>query len=167
MIWDWELVVLAFALGLGIGFLITWQMLPSNERNRELEKELDAARAELTAYRDKVTQHFQTSATLFEDMNERYRAVYQHLASSAQELCTERPEGLQLDADAIVHLPTSARDEADDATKKIPPVSTLERERISEDGNSYRGDAPNIPELTEEVDAANKFARDKGASTTR
>ncbi len=155
MIWDWELGVLAFALGLGIGFLITWQMLPSSERTRELEKELDAARAELTTYRDKVTQHFQTSATLFDDMHERYRAVYQHLASSAQELCTERPESLQMDAEAMTRLPTHPDDNnAASISPQTPPVSTVAREHASDDDDSYLGDAPNIPELTDEVDVA-------------
>ena len=148
MIWDWELGVLAFALGLGIGFLLTWQMSPSSERIRETEKELNAARAELVAYRDKVTQHFQTSATLFEDMHERYRAVYQHLASSAQELCTERPEGLHLDLDAIAHLPITPRNAAAGAADiEAPPAPILERERHRDDDDSYLGDAPNIPEL--------------------
>lgn len=166
MIWDWELCVLAFALGLGIGFLLTWQMSPNSERIREAEKQLDAARAALIAYREKVTQHFQTSATLFEDMNERYRAVYQHLASSAQELCAERPEGLHMDLDAVAHLTTTPRTDVADATDaETPPVSTLERERPEADDDSYLGDAPNIPELTEEVEVPMGVEVDKKTST--
>ena len=69
MIWDWEFGLLTFALGIGVGFLLTWRIAPHGDRIRELEQELATARAELAAYRDKVSQHFQTTATLFEDMN--------------------------------------------------------------------------------------------------
>lgn len=166
MIWDWELGVLTFALGLGIGFLLTWQMAPRNDRIRELEKELDAVRTELMTYRDKVNQHFQTSATLFEDMTERYRAVYQHLASSAQELCIERPDGLHMNFDAVARLPVAPRnDAADTADVETPPATALEGDHPADDDDSYLGDAPNIPELTEEVDVPIGANADKKTST--
>ncbi len=163
MIWDWELGVLAFALGLGLGFLLTWQMAPRNDRVHELEKELDAARAELVAYRDKVNLHFQTSATLFEDMTERYRAVYQHLAGSAQELCAEQPPALQMDVNTAARLPTPAR--VDDSAT-TPAAAAPERKPMAAADHSYLGDAPHIPELTDEVDVPVSVSADKSPPTT-
>ena len=163
MIWDWELGVLAFALGLGLGFLLTWQMAPRNDRIRELEKELDAARAELVAYRDKVNLHFQTSATLFEDMTERYRAVYQHLASSAQELCAVQPPALQMDVNTSARLATPAQ--VVDAGDASSATAAPERNAMTAADDAYLGDAPHIPELTDEVDVPVSVSADKTPPT--
>ncbi len=174
MIWDWELGVLTFALGFGVGLLVTWQMAPRNDRIRELEKELETTQAELVSYRDKVNLHFQTTATLFEDMTERYRAVYQHLASGAQELCAEQPAALQVDLDAQARLiPTpsadshaeSAATDTDAAAEDL--AGTASRPPASGTADNY-GDAPNIPELTEEIDVtADADDRRRTAGATR
>ncbi|MBI5039840.1 MAG: YhcB family protein [Gammaproteobacteria bacterium] len=144
MIWDWEFGLLTLALGIGVGFLLTWRIAPRGDRIRELEQELASARAELAAYNDKVNQHFQTSAALFEDMTERYRAVYQHMASSAQTLCAQRPPALHLDLPASPRLNQPAH-----TTEADTPAPTADMDTYDED--TYLGDAPHIPELTEEV----------------
>lgn len=157
MIWDWEFGLLTFALGIGVGFLLTWRIAPRGDRIRDLEQELASARAELAAYRDKVNQHFQTSAALFEDMTEHYRAVYQHMASSAQTLCAEQPPALQLDLNAPTRLtpptPTTVAD--------VPATVTTVASSASDDEDNYLGDAPNIPELTEEVTVPSSDSTEK------
>lgn len=148
MVWDWEFGLLMFALGIGVGFVLTWRIAPRGDRVRELEQELATARAELSAYRDKVNQHFQTTATLFEDMTERYRAVYQHMASSAQTLCAEQPPALQLDLNESARLSRTSR-----AAEESKPTAAVSVPTASgDDEDTYLGDAPHIPELTDEVD---------------
>ncbi len=169
MAWNWGISIITFAFGLGIGFLIAYLTIRHNGRIKELEEELSKAQGDLAAYRGKVSQHFEKTAELFEDMTERYRAVYKHMASSAQELCAERPPALQLD---IVDRGRLSKDTKTAAAEAMPEtLDSAETEtdldlRVStashapsanDDSDDYLGDAPHVPELTDEVlsDAGN------------
>jgi uncharacterized membrane-anchored protein YhcB (DUF1043 family) len=91
-------------------------------RVRGLEGELTAAREEATrlqedldGYRGRVTEHFAETSQRLHDLTLQYRAVYDHLAKGANELC---PEGFQkleggLGLDALPE--GSAADRADEA----------------------------------------------------
>lgn len=163
MAWNWGLGIIAFAFGTGIGFALAYLLLPRGQRVRELERQLQATQAELAAYRGKVNQHFQKTAELFEDMTDRYRAVYQHMAGAAQALCEERPPALQLD---IVDRGGVAERSA--AARKTPPPSLhatdteidLEHappgSHMHGDGidDEYLGDAPQVPVLDDAVDTS-------------
>lgn len=164
MAWNWGISIITFAFGLGIGFLIAYLVMPRSGRIKELEDELSSARASLDEYRGKVSQHFQKTAELFEDMTERYRAVYQHMANSAQQLCEEHPPALQLDIvdrgrlskDTKPATPTASPDNAQaseaetelDLKVSMAPGATA---NAGDDSDEYMGDAPHVPELTEEV----------------
>lgn len=78
-------------------------------RARELERDLAAARQEavrlqddLDGYKARVTEHFAEASERLHDLTLQYRAVYDHLAKGASELCPESFEklegGLGLDA---------------------------------------------------------------------
>lgn len=162
MDWNWGLAIIAFAFGIGAGFVLAYLLLPRGQRVRELEQQLQATRAELAAYRGKVNQHFQKTAALFEDMTDRYRAVYQHMAGAAQALCEERPPALQLDivdrgrsaeaATAAKKPPIPAPDATDTEIdlRHAPPGSHMH----GDDGDDeHLGDAPQVPVLDEAVSA--------------
>ncbi len=86
------------------------------KRAKQLETELAAARAEtartreeLDGYKKKVTDHFTETSEKLHDLTLQYRAVYEHLAAGASELC---PEGFQplaggLGLDALPEAATS------------------------------------------------------------
>lgn len=170
MAWNWGISIITFAFGLGLGFAIAFLLLPRGQRVRELEQQLQSVQSELAGYRGKVNQHFQKTAELFEDMTGRYRAIYQHMAGSAQELCQERPPALQLD---IVDRGRLAEPAA--GLRKAPAgiVSGTETEidlahalpgTVRPDGDNddeYLGDSPQVPVLDEEVDAAHALGGDK------
>lgn len=166
MAWNWGISIIIFAFGLGSGFFIAYLTIKHDSRVKELEEELSKAQVDHTEYRGKVSQHFEKTAELFEDMTERYRAVYQHMASSAQTLCEERPPALQLDIvdrgrlsrdmqNAAAHATASAvaEDEGDSETEddRDPPSRLNASSRASDDNDDYLGDAPHVPELTDEV----------------
>lgn len=168
MAWNWGISIITFAFGLGIGFAAAYALIPRGQRIRELEQELAAARAALEDYRGQVSRHFQKTAELFEDMTDRYRAVYRHMAQSAQTLCEEQPPALQLEivdrgrlttaaaaaaAEAprpVARVPVSADADAEIGPHAdIPPADAVPA-RPRDDEDDYLGDAPQVPNLDDE-----------------
>ena len=153
MAMNWVVGIIIFALGAVTGIVIARLVLPHERRCKALEQELAQARKGQTAYRDQVNQHFKTTAELFEEMTDRYRAIYQHLAVGAQQLCEERPQSLQLDlpghpetADKeTATSPPPAPDRDDAVTTQTRPGDDIDE--------SYLGDAPHVPELDEIVES--------------
>lgn len=165
--WLWGLGIILFAFGMAAGFLIGFLFLPrDSQRVQALEKELAETREALEAYRGRVNEHFQQTAELFEDMTERYRAVYRHLATSAAELCPEAPPALSFDA------PARERLVADAAETPAPEGETAESDATTGTaaagdapqaaaGEEALGDAPHVPEVEPGTTAAGQAAEDK------
>ena len=78
-----------FVLGLLAGALVARLVLPSRRKLRQLVTALDEARTEHQAYRADVSAHFEKTSELVATMTASYKAVYDHLASGAQALCSE------------------------------------------------------------------------------
>lgn len=93
----WITGAIMLLLGIGVGLLLARRMLPGAQRARELEKELETRRAEHQAYRQQVTQHFEKTGDLFQEMAKGYRTVYDHLAHGAHDLCGEGMQTPRLD----------------------------------------------------------------------
>ena len=110
-LWIYAGCVLA---GLGVGYFLGHYFNRTSFRIRELEAEIehrtkehdralaevDAAKGELLRaereaeeYRGKVGEHFTGTSHLLRELTMQYRAVYDHLASGAGDLC---PEGFAL-----------------------------------------------------------------------
>jgi len=74
-------------IGLVIGYF--WgriQARTDSEKKQVLQEQLQQNRHELEDYRRNVTEHFNSTAQLMQQMTEQYKAVYQHLAKGAQTL---------------------------------------------------------------------------------
>lgn len=98
MFWEfsslsWLAAALVFIGGGVLGYIIARQI--KDQRTRQLEQELDAARQELGSYRQDVNRHFLKTSLLFNKLTDDYREVYQHLASGAQKLCAEGDSSLK------------------------------------------------------------------------
>jgi uncharacterized protein len=107
---------------LGLFFLGRWTGNGA-ARVRELKTELAAAqeetqrvREDLDGYKARVTDHFAETSQRLHDLTLQYRAVYDHLAKGASELCPEGFEklegGLGLDA-----LPEASGGQAEEAER--------------------------------------------------
>ena len=178
MAWNWGVSVITFAFGLGFGVALAYFLLPRGNRIRELEQELEASKANLNEYRGKVSQHFQKTAELFDDMTDRYRAVYQHMAASAQALCENEPPALQLDIVDHRRLasaentgqpsdePTSEADQSPEMELEAGGQST-EATTSKDSDDEYLGDAPHVPELSEADLAASGSTAAPPSSATR
>lgn len=86
---DWLFATATLIIGLGIGYFIGRPDAEERARARHNEEELKRVRDELAGYRMQVTQHFSKSAELIDGMTSSYRAFYDHLVSSSQQLCDE------------------------------------------------------------------------------
>jgi len=94
---------------------------------RELEKKLYDADQEMKGYRGQVTQHFEKTATLFNQLTNDYREVYDHLANSSNQLCgTETAKIKSLTADSTVLESQSQQAEAAPAEPEPAPVAEPE-----------------------------------------
>jgi uncharacterized membrane-anchored protein YhcB (DUF1043 family) len=102
-------VVVTAALAAGLGFAIGRSGGAAARRVRALQVSLaeeravhDKARSEYDGYRKRVADHFSETSERLHDLTLQYRAVYEHLAQGATELCPEGfsklEGGLGLDA---------------------------------------------------------------------
>jgi len=125
----------------------------AQERQRRAGGGKSAAelKTELGDYQDSVTEHFQTTAGLLQDMTEQYRAVYEHMASGAQNLCDQETAQSQIESLRAGLLPSSpgpGDDElADTVVAETHPVGIDESdesaaETLAESGDSPTGSAP-------------------------
>lgn len=82
-------------LGTMLGYLIGRRTSTAGQKYREVERKLDQVLQEKKIYEDEVMEHFGETARLFNTLTDNYRAVHNHLASGAGELCRgEGPIGL-------------------------------------------------------------------------
>lgn len=145
----WFVGLITFALGLALGYAIHYFLNPDHDRNKALEAELEALRLENSRYHEQVTQHFQRTSELVQDMTQSYRAVYEHLASSSQQLCGDRVSNPRLDLPERGRLPGSVdKDDTKSAEPQIPrPEQEQKREQEdTDDHDETHGDVPHVPD---------------------
>ena len=94
----WVVGMLSFALGTILGCIGAYLFLGRNNHTARLQEELSELRERFSDYRDQVSQHFMRTSELVQEMTQSYRAVYEHLATGAQELCEEEVDAPSLDA---------------------------------------------------------------------
>jgi uncharacterized membrane-anchored protein YhcB (DUF1043 family) len=132
----WAVGILSFALGLVLGCIGAYLYLGHYSNTAKLREELSELRERFSDYRDQVTQHFMRTSELVQEMTQSYRAVYEHLATGAQELCegeVETPSLDTLDKDLLADIGHPA-DEGygDELLGDTPRISDLKINLASE-----------------------------------
>ncbi len=82
----------------------------SNKQKNALQQKLDAAEQQLKAYHTQVAEHFLKTASLVKSMTESYKAVHEHLALGARELCGNQVTVAQLEMPANRLLDNTAQE---------------------------------------------------------
>ncbi|PCJ24964.1 MAG: hypothetical protein COA96_08190 [SAR86 cluster bacterium] len=85
----WMTAIACLAVGIIIGVVFASRLNTSPSRVQELENQIRDLKENHTSYRDNVSDHFSMTADLVQHMTESYKEVYQHLASGAQDLCSD------------------------------------------------------------------------------
>ena len=143
----WLVGLIIFALGLAAGYALHYFLNPDHDRNKTLEAELQTLRQESSRYREQVTEHFQRTSTLVQDMTQSYRAVYEHLASSSQQLCGDRVSNPQLDLPERGRLPGTPDMENTESAAPSQAHAESARERDTRDDHEEtHGDVPHVPD---------------------
>ncbi|NQV68574.1 MAG: DUF1043 family protein [Pseudohongiella sp.] len=85
----WLTAIACLAVGIVLGVIFASRLNASPSRVQELENQIRNLKESHGSYRDNVSDHFSMTADLFQHMTESYKEVYQHLASGAQDLCSD------------------------------------------------------------------------------
>ncbi len=120
----WIIIASSLLVGVVIGLLIGGRLSANPARLRELESELREAREAERRYRSSVGDHFSLTADLVHHMTQSYREVYDHLASGAQDLCSDEIAAKLLPAKSDAQFAQQASQEGgdqDEAAALAPP----------------------------------------------
>lgn len=128
----WLTAVACLVVGVVIGVVFSSRLNSSASRVQELENQIRDIKDNHLTYRDNVSDHFSTTADLVQHMTESYREVYQHLASGAQDLCSNEVAGKLLPAgsDAVFE----SNEEAESSGGINPPKDYAAKQDPSQKG---------------------------------
>lgn len=134
----WVFGSLLFVLGLVLGCIVAYLVIGRQSRTRELQDELITLREKFSDYRDQVTQHFMRTSELVQEMTFSYRAVYEHLAAGAQNLCSGGLEAPQANLPGTAGTPAGGGATAPHADGQTEADAYLD---------GVLGDTPRISDL--------------------
>ena len=142
----WIVGVLGILLGIGLGSIVTYALASRNNRNQNLQAELDQLIGQFAEYREQVGQHFMHTSDLVQEMTRSYRAVYEHLATGAYHLCSE-----QTDTPTLGHRSPDALASGNAADD--PEYDELaELSSLKEDIDSLLNDSPRFSKVDVRVE---------------
>ncbi|WP_455212189.1 ZapG family protein [Kaarinaea lacus] len=123
----------------------------TNKQKKALQQKLDASEQQLKAYQSRVTEHFLKTASLVNSMTESYKAVHDHLAMGASQLCDSQVNVAQLEMPAAQLLGVAGEQES--ARQK--PDATVQPEAVEPEASSEQEtvaaqQAPQTDESAEE-----------------
>lgn len=142
----WIVGVLGILLGIGLGSIVTYALASRNNRNQNLQDELDHLIAQFAEYREQVGQHFMHTSDLVQEMTRSYRAVYEHLATGAYHLCSE-----QTDTPTLGHRSQDAL-ASGNATDDPEYDELAELSSLKEDIDSLLNDPPRFSKVDVRVE---------------
>lgn len=153
----WLTGIVCLAIGLVAGLLIAKRINGSSPaRLSELETRVQELQRHHAQYRENVSEHFNTTAELVQQMTESYRDVYQHLAGGAQELCTEDVASKLLPAgeqSMFYHADDESLEPPKDyAPKKAPGQSGALAENFGLDAHKGEARTSETPDRNRQAD---------------
>jgi len=77
---------IAAAIGLLVGWLLTYLLIGRGPSKNELTGKLAAVEEEFETHKENVDKHFETTSELVNELTESYVKVYKHLSEGAEQL---------------------------------------------------------------------------------
>lgn len=122
----WLISIAALVVGAIIGFLLG-RSGGSNQRQAELAEKLEKAQQELDNYKAEVTDHFEKTAALVNNLTNSYKDVHHHLATGAQGLCQPGSVDMALEPPMANKLEQEEAKETSETPTGTPESSTPEQ----------------------------------------
>ena len=122
----WFIVIGSLAVGIVIGIAFTRRLGTDAIRVQQLEEKLESMSKSHMEYRNNVSEHFDMTSELINQMTDSYKKVYGHLAVGAQDLCSDQvaEKLLPLQPDAMFENETvSSNQNQIEAPKDYAPKS--------------------------------------------
>lgn len=85
------LTLLGIMAAAAVGFYFGRNHSSDAKEKKRMESELKEKKEELEAFRNKVTNHFEKTANLFNQVSDSYQSLYEHMATSSNQLCAKPP----------------------------------------------------------------------------
>ncbi len=87
----WLILASMLAVGVLVGYFMGRNKGDTSApKVQELEDSVTQVNLEMKQYRSQVTDHFEKTAGLFNQLTNDYRKVYEHLANSSEQLCGDQ-----------------------------------------------------------------------------
>lgn len=112
--------LVALLLGAGLGYYL------AARRERKADERAATAEAELSAYRDNVTDHFRETAVHFRALGEQYRSLHEHLAQGAESLCETRRDDERLSFSPLAEIEGPAAGTGEEPAALEPEGEVIE-----------------------------------------
>jgi uncharacterized protein len=111
-------LIIGLVIGLIGGFLLTLWF--NKDRSSTNAKKIEELEAEREKYHKQVDDHFVNTAVLFKGLTDQYRDVYRHIASGAEQLCSEDAKALHihLEENALLTKESEAKVEPKEESKE-------------------------------------------------
>jgi uncharacterized membrane-anchored protein YhcB (DUF1043 family) len=150
-----------FVVGVICGAVVASIVLPSRREIERLTAELTALKSEHASYKGHVSKHFLKTSELVANMTASYKAVYDHLATGAQSLCsdTEALEAPKFGSPKLIFDPTiEVAQNTGQATEATATKTAAAEPTTAEEPRDFPADAP--------ADAPAATAAEPTATTT-
>jgi uncharacterized membrane-anchored protein YhcB (DUF1043 family) len=140
----------------------------SNKQKKVLQQKLESAEQQLKTYQSQVTEHFLTTASLVNSMTESYKAVHEHLAMGARELCDSQVNVAQLEMPTTKLLGNVAAHEAVTEKSELTPEIRADEKEAKPAAEQQTPEQPTVatqkPQPQEEEPAAEARKPDSAIS---
>ncbi|HHC6519137.1 TPA: Z-ring associated protein ZapG [Vibrio parahaemolyticus] len=88
----WIYAIVGLLVGTIVGVVISRLTTPEYNKQKSVQKELEAAKFELEQQRQELVDHFAQTAEMLDTLGKDYTKLYQHMAKTSSELLPNLPE---------------------------------------------------------------------------
>ena len=120
----WQIGTAAFLIGGLLGSLLYHILISSKYRSGKVAEQLDELQREFVDYKEKVSDHFTSTAHLINKMTETYKDVHEHMANGAESLCEDEQVKRQM-SDSLLSANTLLSDQS--AKRKLSRITSAEQ----------------------------------------